>query len=494
MTDYYVDSAASAGGDGLTRAGAWDTLADLKLNEGSLSGGDTVHIYGTFNEVVSLDIDGEQGNNVVLQFHGASVSGAGLTTENYVIRIDGSYVTLRGDPDAWGSIDDCAHSGNAGNNLLCDVVPGLIIENMSFAGSNFSGCLLRSCRNAKVEKIKTIDNAAKGFVCGTTAGGSQNQRGIVIDGLYATGNGRFGVQIGGTNGETTTGVNYLKNVKAVGNGTGLKLEDADDWIVENVHAWDNSLVGEGGENGSNIWMQNSQRATIRYCVLLETRKACIDMDRSNTGLNKIDGARIYSNWMRNSLGHCIDMQISTVCDDNIISYCYMEAGAGYAENELVRLTRSDNSHLANCTLVGATDGISLTFLTNQADGWTLSNNIFTGQSALAVQGGAGITQCDLQSNAYVGFSLNVVIVKGATYTTANITNLDSTAIVKPDLRLIESVPDDTFVEGFAAGVYIDAVHRLTGSPNPPGVGFNRGHSQFLQRRRRISQRTMRRRA
>lgn len=491
MTDYYVDSAASAGGDGLSLATAWDTLADAVANEGSFGAGDTVHIYGTFNEAAEFTASGASGNHLRFWLReGAEISGAGLTAADECLHISGSYVTVRGDPDNFGKITNSAALSGQGMNLFCEASAHVNVMFIEASGSNFTGIQLRSCHSARVFQVRCIDNAVKGLVCTTNTAGAistVNQVGVVLSGIEAARNGRYGIQLGGGNGREVGGVNRLEASLVYGNGTGVYLEDGDYWQVTQCRIVANTLTGEGAETGHGIMLENTDGAEIFDNYIDGNRTGCIEnrTNAANGSKNKLQGLRLHHNILESAGPLCVDFTVGQIGDDNWIYSNTIRALSGYTANELIQVSASTASRIANNVLIGATDGVLFVVDTNQPNGWTVSNNIFDAQSDLAIQGGASITTFTAESNAYLNNSGNLMTIQGQTWTTSNIGNKDAGAVVIEDATGINYELDERLL---FAGTPISGINESSVAP----IGIDNGYIEYQMLRRRYQARVARR--
>jgi hypothetical protein len=339
-----------------------------------------------------------------------------------------------------------------------------------------------------------LNNAAKGMVFAAADNLPDNMLGMLVEGVYAEGNGRFGFQFGGGNGERNGGVNRATGLFSKGNGAGFDFEDADDWIVENFRAESNNLTGEGGENNTGIKLSNGKNMIVRHFEVIDNSGAGILLETNNSGtssdsLNNITGLRLYGGRIEKSgSGRIIDGALNVVTSDNWIFANELLAGEVYNPSEMVLLTACTGGRFANNLLTGGPVGVQLTVQNgNQPNGWTFNNNVYWGLGNEAIDMGAGVTVYEIAGETFVNMSGTLVGIGPTSYTGSNISNLDAMARVYNGEHLHNQRP--RFDIGHGRGVFIPGLHdAYLNASNPPGAGAPASNDEWFAYRRRLQAR------
>jgi hypothetical protein len=117
---YYVDVAASAGGDGLSWATAWQSFSAITWT--ALGPGDTLNIRGgTYDEQLRINASGDTGNLLVIKPVGPVLISRGVRIEpdHHHVRIEGLEVTNSQHSSPWGvGISIAGHDNEVVGNYV----------------------------------------------------------------------------------------------------------------------------------------------------------------------------------------------------------------------------------------------------------------------------------------------------------------------------------------------------------------------------------------
>lgn len=420
LTQWFIDSTASGNNDGTSRTDAWETFADfVDAASAGVQPGDVIHVNGTFtDESLNLNVDG------VTCLIKAYINGND-GTESAGINIAADHVTVVG-----GEIANFPGPSSDGTGIKVDgdrfaTIRGCRVHDC------WQGILVRSGRGARVEDCFVYNNDVKGIVVAndTSTDPDPNNADVIVRRNWITGNGRIGLQLGGTNGkENGRGIEAFGNYIA-DNGIGCRLESA--YYIDLHHnIFENNDNSSESGTFTELEIQDGESCEIRDNVFLG-KTADSNFIDFTFSVNKAAYHKIYRNKILNNSSGCNSLRIAIneTVGIEITDNVFVGTLTGTADRGLV-LAAAVGGVVAGNVFVGFGEAVKMNAVSSvaiEAGDWTFTQNTFDGQTEEAIASSNG--DATLSGNRFVNQTLgNYVVLGGVNYGSTNpITDKDATA-------------------------------------------------------------------
>jgi parallel beta-helix repeat protein len=464
--NYYVDvTNGNDSNNGLSETTAWKTIA--KVNASKFNPGDQILFKrgNVWREQLTIPSSGAAGQPVIF---GAYGSGDKPVIKSFPVRVVGKDFVIIENIKLSGSnysaifINNISRTGNHElRNLTIEACAGNGVTIHSSNNNTIEFCTISNVGRHGIQlhlndsSVKATGNVFSNNVIHNASG-----RGMSIDGYSDTA-------------RIKSNSAYRNTIYSCGDGIYLTYAD-NNKIFDNT-LYSNNNTKSAGE-GYGVGVCSSSNNKIYENKIHNNRTRGIEVWGGATPWGRSDGNKIYRNEIYSHIG------------SNVFGIFFSSAYSNNNEvfNNIVRENQSgivighvnSGNKLFNNTFYGNI-GNALSFYNNAA-GWDLKNNIFSGNGQYALNAPAN-TKITHTHNLYFKLKGDVVKYNNIVYSLPNITSFEPTAIgVNPnftnpsnkDFHLQANSPC------IDRGVNVGLTHDFYGTPVPRGKGFDVGAIEY----------------